>query len=86
MRWPLIVRQVAGHSMEPEIMAGQYIVGSGWLPLRVGAIVIAKADGREVIKRILAIKGRNIVIQGDNNNHTKNYIIKRRDVLAIRFM
>lgn len=86
MRWPLLLRQVAGKSMEPEIMAGQFIIASGLLPVRVGSIVVAKAEGREVIKRVLAIDSGQIVIEGDNTRYTKNYVIRKKDILGVRFI
>ena len=86
MRWPLLIRQVAGKSMEPEIMAGQFIVATGLIPISVGAVVIAKAEGREVIKRVLAIDGPNIVIEGDNKHHTKSYVIQRKHILGVRII
>ncbi|MDX1766012.1 MAG: S24/S26 family peptidase [Candidatus Saccharimonadales bacterium] len=85
MKWPLIVRQVAGRSMEPKIMPKQFILASGWLRPKVGSVVVAKADGREVIKRVTAIDGNQVIIEGDNKKHSSKYIIKKSAIIGVRF-
>lgn len=65
---------VAGPSMEPSLSPGDRLLvlrGPAWL-LRppVGAVIVARPaalDGREVIKRIVAVqRGRRYVVRGDN--------------------
>ena len=44
---------------------------------RDGQIVVAKVDGREVIKRIQSVSETKLVLVGDNQDQTTSYQIER---------
>lgn len=54
MNWPVRLRRVSGVSLMPTVRPGRIIVFFyPWQP-RVGQLVLAQAEGREVIKVITA--------------------------------
>lgn len=66
-RRPLIIRRVAGNSMEPNLRPGQLVVGRGlFLNLRRYDVVIVRQNGLEKVKRITQIKDRMLFLEGDN--------------------
>lgn len=64
----ICIRRVVGESMIPTLRPGQIVVALGFMPLRVGAIVIADIAGREVIKRVAAIDDVSATLLGDNES------------------
>lgn len=55
--------------MLPALRPGQVVVGV-WLPFfrpKVGSIVIAEVQGREVIKRIASVTPDGVYLLGDNS-------------------
>lgn len=83
---PLVVRRVVGESMLPTLRPGQIVVGCGWLGPRVGDIVIANIQGREVIKRVVTVDGSQLEIIGENrlaSTDSRDYgAINREAVIA----
>jgi hypothetical protein len=62
----LIVRRIVGHSMSPVLKHGQLVIGLRWLPPRLGAVVILRHEGKEKIKKISEVSGKNIYVVGSN--------------------
>lgn len=60
------LRQVVGESMEPTLRPNQYVLCSHDRNFRVGDVVVAFLDGREVIKRITKKKSGQVFLEGDN--------------------
>lgn len=69
-RSPILLRRVVGDSMQPTLRPGQVIVATRLLPLHRGDVVVAVADGREVIKRITNIDGDKFELRGDNGEYS----------------
>lgn len=64
--WSL--RFVEGESMLPCYRPGQSIIVSNTRFFKVGDVVIAFMNGREVMKRITAIKEGHVYLEGDNKD------------------
>lgn len=62
----IYIRRVFGDSMSPTLLSGQIVIAVGFVNLRVGDVVIADIEGREVIKRIDSIDDQGIRLIGDN--------------------
>lgn len=62
----ITIRRVVGSSMEPALHQGAVVFARRKNP-KAGDIVIAKAQGREVIKRITCISPARLFLQGDNS-------------------
>lgn len=60
------VRRVKGESMKPALKEGDIVIAIKWPRYRVGDIVIANANGLEVVKRITEVLEGNYKIIGDN--------------------
>lgn len=65
----IFVRRVAGRSMEPYLTAGQVIVSTTTSP-SVGDVAIVQRGAREVIKRVVRIRGDQYWLEGDNPAHS----------------
>lgn len=66
-RKPLVLRQIVGHSMDPNFIEGRVVVASGWFnQLKSHDVVIIFHDGMEKIKRIEHINGDELYVRGDN--------------------
>jgi signal peptidase I len=61
-----MIRRVVGPSMQPTLSQGELVLGLRWRKARVGSIVIADVDGREIIKRVAKIGERGVYLLGDN--------------------
>ena len=61
----LLVRRVAGESMLPKLRPGRLVLAVKKQP-KVGNVVIAQVEGREVIKRLDHIKNQQVFLTGDN--------------------
>lgn len=66
-RWPLLVRQIAGHGMMPVLPPGTYVFGWRWyVRLKPGSIVVFIHNGKEKIKRIEKIQNNTMYVVGDH--------------------
>lgn len=72
IKWPLIIRRVEGHSMEPTLREGQIVVATPLLKVGKGDIVIARPEGREIIKRVSGISSDRLALKGDNDTHSRD--------------
>lgn len=72
IKWPLVVRRVEGHSMEPSLKEGQIIYATPLLRAKKGDIVIARPEGREIIKRVSQVSPRHLFLAGDNTDHSRD--------------
>lgn len=69
----MYIRRVYGPSMEPYLKEGNVIVlrkHSAKRKVNVGNIVMARIEGKEVIKRISAIDNGQIYLLGDNKTQS----------------
>ena len=66
IKWPLISRKVVGHSMEPELNAGESVLASPLLSAGKGDVVIARVEGRDMIKRVGQVTDKYVLLVGDN--------------------
>ncbi|HEX9595050.1 MAG TPA: S26 family signal peptidase [Candidatus Saccharimonadales bacterium] len=70
MKTPLIVRRVEGHSMWPTLSQDDIVAATPLIKLRPGAVVIARVNGREYIKRVESIEYDKVRLLGDNYYHS----------------
>ena len=74
--------KVHGHSMEPGFVEGdKLIVNSFLFKLKVGDIVVFNNSGKDYLKRIKTVIGKNnFVVTGDNLSHSKTWNISRSQI------
>ena len=82
----MLVRQVVGKSMQPYLKQGQVVFAMKKKP-RIGDVVIAKQNNREVIKRLTSICNEGLYLKGDNasaSSDSRTYgRINESDILGI---
>lgn len=66
----LQVRRVVGQSMQPAYRPGTIVLGLRWLRPRVGSVVVAQHDGRELIKRVARVGQQGVYVLGDNSQYS----------------
>lgn len=67
-----MIRRVDGASMEPTLKSGTIVIAIKAKQLKVGNVVIAELDGRQVIKRISHIDNDEYHLLGDNLKHSSD--------------
>ena len=82
----LIIRRIVGESMYPTYKEGQIVIGLKSKEYRIGQIVIAIQNNREVVKRITAIGDGYYNLVGDNlaksSDSRKLGPVKKGDILG----
>ncbi len=67
----IFFRRVVGNSMHPTLREGQIVAAHMMRNFKVGQVVIAFIDTREVVKRIAKIENNGrIYLQGDNESES----------------
>lgn len=67
-KFPLMLRQIYGHSMVPVLPPGTTVYALTWFHkhrLKIGDVVIFSHDNKEKIKRIDKVKDGKIYVLGD---------------------
>lgn len=64
MRWPLMRLEIAGDSMAPTYRSGDWIVARRTSSPRVGSVVVATVDGCTTLKRVVALSGQTVTVDG----------------------
>lgn len=65
--FPLKIFRISGHSMEPTLPVGSYVLIFAWTKhYKVGDIIAFKYENQIVIKRLHSINNHNYVVLGDN--------------------
>jgi phage repressor protein C with HTH and peptisase S24 domain len=72
MKWPLIIRRVVGHSMEPTLKQGRVVLATPLLSVGEGDIVVAKHEDKEIIKRVKKVEEKGYFLEGDNSSHSRD--------------
>ena len=72
MKWPLIIRRVVGHSMEPTLKQGTVIFATPLFGFKRGDVVVAHVEDKEIIKRIESIQPNGYLLTGDNLAHSRD--------------
>ncbi len=67
--------------MLPTLKEGQIVIARR-KDFAIGDVVIAKAEGREVIKKVISKKPK-IILEGDNTNSAKYDDVKESDILGV---
>ncbi len=84
LKFPIVLRRVVGHSMQPTYNEGDIVVGFTHKTPRRGDIVIADVGSKtEVIKRVVDMRFGLIYLDGDNEGHTKKYSVMPDDIIAV---
>lgn len=73
----IYLRRVVGQSMLPTLRPGQVCIFIKKHRYQPGDIVLAKAKGRPVVKRIHFWQSE-IHLKGDNHQESTNYVITKR--------
>jgi phage repressor protein C with HTH and peptisase S24 domain len=68
----LYLRRVEGNSMKPTLRKGQLVVISMVRRFKVGDVVVAFMDRREVVKRITQMKDGSVFLEGDNKRESSD--------------
>ncbi len=63
-------RRVVGKSMHPTLREGQVVLVFMSRYLRVGDVVVAFMDQREVVKRITKMRDGTVFLEGDNRKES----------------
>ncbi|MBI3290432.1 helix-turn-helix transcriptional regulator [Candidatus Microgenomates bacterium] len=81
---PITVFRVAGHSMEPTLHAGQFVLVNRWAKPKVGDAIVANDIQRniKVIKRVNKVMDGRLQIVGDNPGHGGERIINKSQVIG----
>lgn len=66
----IFFRRIVGASMLPTLSDGQIVIAHQIRNFKVGQVVIAHVNGREVVKRITKIKNGSVYLLGDNEKHS----------------
>ena len=75
-------RRVVGVSLAPAIKPGQKIVFVGWKKPRVGRLVLARVEGREVIKLVTAQK-RGLLWLAGSLDGSANYQVEAAAIIGV---
>ncbi len=67
MKLPLTRFTVSGNSMAPTLTEGQDVLSLNWFyKPKVGDMIVINKNGKDMIKRVTKIHGREILVEGDN--------------------
>lgn len=66
----IFFRRVVGGSMMPTLRHGQSVVFVSRRDYKIGEVVCAVVDSREVVKRIVRCDGQRVYLCGDNTGHS----------------
>lgn len=64
------LRRVVGKSMEPTLKDGQLILVFKTRNFKIGDVVVAFMNRREVVKRIININEGQVFLEGDNRKES----------------
>ncbi len=62
----LKIYKIAGHSMEPTIKPGQFVLTGPSKKVKLDDIVVCRYDNQILLKRIKAVCEMGFMVQGDN--------------------
>lgn len=91
MKQILVIRRIVGLSMAPLLNPGQIVIAVR-LPISSNAVVIARQNNREVIKRVVRLSrlpsgSYEVWLQGDNPTHSsdsrKYGFVPAADILGV---
>ena len=64
----LKIYKISGHSMEPTLKPGQYVLARSSKNLKPNDIVICQYDNQILLKRIKTMSEKGFRVHGDNEN------------------
>lgn len=80
------IRRVYGRSMKPTLHSGDTVLFGRLGLLREGSVVLARVQGREVVKRISHVGGSHVRLAGDNpseSTDSRHYgSVNKSDILG----
>lgn len=77
----MIIRRVVGNSMLPTLKNGQIVLAVKKY-FEPGDVVIARAEGKEIIKRVTQLKP-NITLKGDNKNSAVYHDVEESAIVGV---
>jgi phage repressor protein C with HTH and peptisase S24 domain len=67
MKFPISHFVIHGNSMFPTLKPGQHVFTVNWFfQIKVGDLVVARVDGKDIIKRVGQLKAGKVFLVGDN--------------------
>ena len=78
--------RVIGHSMEPILHDGDYVIVHRFTSPKLSDIVAAKIDGKILIKRIVKIADGKYFLSGDNQHDKKIYVAGKHQIMGKLFL
>ena len=66
----IYLRRVVGSSMRPALLHGQVVIALRGRKVRSGRVVLARHDGREIIKRVAVVSDQSVDLHGDNRDES----------------
>ena len=85
MRFPLVIFRVSGHSMEPTLTAGQFVLVYRWAEPKVGDVVVVNDTERDIliVKRIVNEVGPGKwKVAGDNPGHEGSRVVNKSEIIG----
>lgn len=76
----MIIRRVLGDSMLPTLKEGQIVIAKN-KKYKIGDVVIARLEGREVIKRVQSLSPK-LILKGDNKNSAVYDDVSESDIVG----
>lgn len=75
--------KVSGHSMQPYLHEGQYVLVATFLGFKMGDVVVFKQSSKVFIKRITKVNKDTYLVEGDNKNDSLHIgKILKRDIIG----
>lgn len=77
--------EIEGHSMEPAILSGQFVLASSipllFSKLKIGDVIVFEVKNKLIIKRVKEIRESKILVSGDNKFDSRDFgWIDKKDV------
>lgn len=82
MKPPIYLRRVEGVSLMPAVRPGRLLVFIRFRRIRPGRLVLARADGREVIKQVAGRRGQYYQLEGLSPG-TSSYLVPETAILGV---
>jgi len=75
--------RVAGTSMAPSLLPGDVVAVAARLRPREGDIVVVRARGMEMVKRVARLRDGEIRLEGDNRTASTDLSLRSDDVAGV---
>lgn len=83
VRLGLFPVRVAGASMEPSLQPGDLLAVASRLRPRRGDVVVVRARGMEMVKRVASARDGELRLEGDNRGASTDLDVRSEDVAGV---